>query len=304
MEITAEQRKKAKGQGFISNKDGIHFSARIVTGNGVLTAAQVRNLCEAAEKFGNGQIAFTSRLSVELPGIKYEDFENLKEHIAKADLSVGGTGPKVRPIVPCKGTFCSNGLYDTLGIGTKLHKRFYEGYRQVNLPHKFKIGVGGCQNNCIKPETNDLGIVGQLVPKHEFEKCRGCKNCTVVKVCPMEALKINDDGKITVDKSLCINCGKCIGKCAFGCIPEGEFAFKIFIGGRWGKKIRIGTPLKRLFNEEEALDIVEKAILLFKYEGKQGERFASVIDRLGMEKVEEILVSDDLLNKKEEIIGK
>jgi len=261
-------------------------------------------LCEAAEKFGNGQLALTSRMSVELPGIKYDNFENVKEYVAKAGLSVGGTGPKVRPIVPCKGTFCSNGLFDTLSLGTKLHKRFYEGYRHITLPHKFKIGVGGCPNNCIKPETNDLGIVGQMVPKYEFEKCRACKNCNVVSICPMGALKIKEDGKITADKSLCINCGKCIGKCPFGCVPKGEFAFRIFVGGRWGKKIRIATPLKRLFNEDEAFDVVEKAILLFKSEGKQGDRFSSIIDKLGMEKVEEILVSDDLLRKKEEIIGK
>ena len=32
------------------------------------------------------------------------------------------------------------------------------------LPHKFKIAVGGCPNNCVKPDLNDLGIVGQRVP--------------------------------------------------------------------------------------------------------------------------------------------
>ena len=31
--------------------------------------------------------------------------------------------------------------------------------------HKFKIAVGGCPNNCVKPDLNDLGIIGQMVPK-------------------------------------------------------------------------------------------------------------------------------------------
>ena len=31
------------------------------------------------------------------------------------------------------------------------------------LPAKFKIGVGGCPNNCVKPTLNDIGIVGAVL---------------------------------------------------------------------------------------------------------------------------------------------
>ena len=34
----------------------------------------------------------------------------------------------------------------------EIHERFYHGYREVKLPHKFKIAVGGCPNNCVKPD--------------------------------------------------------------------------------------------------------------------------------------------------------
>ena len=37
---------------------------------------------------------------------------------------------------------------------------------------------------------------------------------------------------------------------------------------------------------EEALDVIEKAILLFKEQGEKGERFAETIDRIGFENVE------------------
>jgi dissimilatory sulfite reductase (desulfoviridin) alpha/beta subunit len=33
--------------------------------------------------------------------------------------------------------------------------------RSVTLPHKFKIGVGGCPNSCVKPSLNDVGIEGR-----------------------------------------------------------------------------------------------------------------------------------------------
>ena len=52
---------------------------------------------------------------------------------------------------------------------------FYEGYREVALPHKFKIAVGGCPNNCVKPDLNDVGIIGQRIPNVNADVCKGCK---------------------------------------------------------------------------------------------------------------------------------
>ena len=59
----------------------------------------------------------------------------------------------------------------------------------MKLPHKFKIAVGGCPNNCVKPDLNDLGIVGQLIPNFDEDECNGCKKCSVVTACPMKACK-------------------------------------------------------------------------------------------------------------------
>lgn len=301
-DITAAQRQKVKGQGFLSNNDGEHFSARIITENGVLNYKQLKNLSEVAERFGNGNISFTSRLTVEIPGIKFSDIENVKEYVAKDGMVTGGTGSKVRPVVACKGTVCTYGLIDTQGLAKEIHKRFYEGYAKVALPHKFKIAVGGCPNNCVKPDLNDLGIVGQKKPNYNNELCKGCKACKIVDTCPMKAAGI-ENGKLTIDKSICNNCGLCISKCPFNAIPDGEQGYKIYIGGRWGKKIRMGSPLNKLFTKDEALNVIEKAILLYKNKGISGERFGAAVDRIGIEKVEEMLISDSILKRKKEILG-
>ena len=55
---------------------------------------------------------------------------------------------------------------------------------------------------------------------------------------------------------------------------------------------------------QEVLDVLEKALLLFRDQGIPGERFADTIARLGFENVEAQLLSDDLLQRKEEILGK
>ena len=302
MKLTPKQIKEVKSQGFLHTKDG-NFSMRIITVNGVLTSKQMRNLCEVAEKFGNGKISFTSRLTVELPCIKYEDIETVKEYVAKDGMSTGGTGSKVRPVVACKGTVCHFGNIDTQGIAAKIHHDYYEGWRQVTLPHKFKIAVGGCPNNCVKPDLNDLGIVGVKIPNFQSDKCRGCLKCMPAESCPIKISKV-ENGKLNIDKSQCNNCGVCVGKCPFGAIPDGKVMYKIYIAGRWGKKIRLGTAVSQLFEENEVYDMIEKTMLFFKDQGISGERLSDTVERIGWENVEKILLSNELLERKEEILAK
>ena len=220
-------------------------------------------------------------------------------------MAIGGTGAKVRPVVSCKGTTCQYGLLDSFAISEEIHKRFYEGYHDVKLPHKFKIAVGGCPNNCVKPNLNDLGIIGQRIPHFKAALCKGCKKCSVEAVCPMGAAKVSDK-KLHIDENVCIHCGRCVGNCRFDSITDGTYGFKIFVGGRWGKKISHGRALSKVFTtKDEAMDVIEKAILLFRERGLAGERFAVMIDRIGFETVEEALLRDDsLLERKEEILSR
>ncbi|MFR4085037.1 MAG: 4Fe-4S binding protein [Lachnospiraceae bacterium] len=303
--LSKEEEKRLKGLGFLNNKGTDNFSARILTVNGKVTAAQHRAMADAAETFGNGILTFTTRQTVEVQGIPYEKLEEFQELVENAGMAIGGTGAKVRPVVSCKGTTCQYGLLDSFAISAEIHKRFYEGYHDVKLPHKFKIAVGGCPNNCVKPNLNDLGIIGQRIPHFKADLCKGCKKCSVEAVCPMGAAKVSDK-KLHIDENVCIHCGRCVGNCRFDSITDGTYGFKIFVGGRWGKKISHGRALSKVFTtKDEAMDVIEKAILLFRERGLAGERFAVMIDRIGFETVEEALLRDDsLLERKEEILSR
>ena len=100
------------------------------------------------------------------------------------------------------------------GSSEEIHERFFKGYSGVKLPHKFKIAVGGCPNNCVKPDLNDLGIIGQRVPEVNLDKCRGCKVCQIEKACPVNAASVAD-GKIVIDESVCNHCGRCLGTVSY-----------------------------------------------------------------------------------------
>lgn len=287
--VTAEDTARVKGLGFLRRKGTDEFNARVITRNGKLTNEEFMAVGRAAALYGNGEVAMTSRL-LEVQGIPYDSIEDFRAEIARVGLMTGGTGKKVRPIVSCKGTTCQFGLIDTFALSEKIHERFFLGYNNVALPHKFKIAVGGCPNNCVKPDLNDIGVIGQRVPVIDEEKCRGYKKCLASQGCPIGAVSVAD-GRFTRSDE-CNNCGRCIAKCPFGALGyEGE-EYRIYIGGRWGKKVSRGIPLSRVFTSEaEVLDIIEKSILLFKEKGIDGERFADTVERIGFDNVEKELLS-------------
>ena len=299
--VSAADIAKVKAWGFLWDKTtGDRFNCRVITRNGKITAEENRAITEAAELYGSGEIAMTSRLTVEIQGVPFENVEPIREYLAQYGLMTGGTGSKVRPVVSCKGTTCQYGLIDTFALSNEIHERFFLGYNDVKLPHKFKIAVGGCPNNCVKPDLNDLGIIGQRVPQIDLEKCRGCKKCQIEKGCPIKVAQMVD-GKITVDPEKCNHCGRCIGKCPFGAFEDYTNGYRIYIGGRWGKKVAQGRYLDKVFtSKDEVLAVVEKTILLFREQGETGERFADTVARIGFENVQEQLLANDLMERKQE----
>ena len=299
--VPAEEVARVKGLGCLRDKTTPdRFNCRVLTRNGKITSRESIAIAQAAEKFGSGEVAMTTRQTVEIQGVPFENIEPMRAFLAEYGLETGGTGPKVRPIVSCKGTTCVFGLADTYSLSRKIHDRFYVGYHEVRLPHKFKIAVGGCPNNCVKPDLNDLGIIGQRVLRRDLSKCRGCKKCAVEAACPLKTAHV-EEGKLVC--RVCNNCGRCVGKCPFGVTDEYVDGFKVCIGGRWGKKTAQGRPLDVILEtEEEVLALVEKCILLFRDKGLTGERFADTLERIGFDTAQAILLSDELLRRKEEIL--
>lgn len=301
--VSPEEITRVKALGCLHNKGTDNFNVRVITRNGKVTAAEHKKIAEAAERFGSGDVVMTTRLTLEIVGVPFDRIEELRAFLAEEGLETGGTGSKVRPVVACKGTTCQYGLLDSYRLSEVIHERFFHGYASVKLPHKFKIAVGGCPNNCVKPDLNDFGIVGQRVPAVDLEKCRGCGKCQVTAACPVGASQVTD-GKLVIDPDKCNNCGRCVGKCPFKAAEESTYGYRVYIGGRWGKRVAQGQKLDKVFlSEEQVLSVLEKAILLFREQGRTGERFADTIARIGFENVQEQLMSDEILSRKDEIIG-
>ena len=272
-----------KKGGFMRQKQKNNFSLRLRVVGGNLTAKQLAKIAEVSDKYGDGYVHLTSRQSVEIPFIKLDDIEEVKNTLAEGDVEPGVCGPRVRTITACQGqAVCPSGCIDTYALAKALDDRYFA----MELPHKFKFGITGCQNNCLKAEENDLGIKGGIQVTWKEEDCISCGVC--VKACRKGAITL-EDGKITVDYEKCNNCGRCFFACPTSAYA-GEQGYMLSFGGLFGNTITKGEPMVPFIKDHDTLlRVCDACINWFKDNAKPSERFYFTIQRVGKDSLEKAL---------------
>lgn len=270
-----------KAGGFMRQKQKNTFSLRLRVVGGTVSTEQLRAIQAVADQYGKGYVHLTSRQGVEIPFIKLEDIEAVKEKLAEGGVVPGVCGPRVRTVTACQGgKCCPSGCIDALEIAEKLDARYFG----RTLPHKFKFGVTGCQNNCLKAEENDFGIKGGFIIDWNPEDCIFCGVCE--KACRTEAISIKDD-KIIVEEDKCNNCGRCVTACPTAAW-KGKSGYIVSFGGTFGNSIQKGTELLPIIEDEEALfRVADAAIEFFAENANPSERFAKTLERVGWNQLEE-----------------
>lgn len=270
-----------KKGGFMRQKQKNNFSLRLRVVGGNLNAAQFAKIAEVSEKYGDGHVHLTSRQSVEIPFIKFDDIEEVKAALAEGGVQPGVCGPRVRTVTACQGSaICPSGCIDTYSLAKELDERYYA----RELPHKFKFGITGCQNNCLKAEENDLGIKGGIKVSWREDLCINCGVCE--QACRVNAVTIQGN-KVIVDEDKCNFCGRCLKSCPTEAWDTVN-GYIVSFGGLFGNSIAKGeTIIPFIDNKEKLLKVCDAAIKFFENNAKAGERFKFTIDRVGREKFKE-----------------
>ena len=234
-----------KKGGYMRQKQKGYGSLRLAVVGGNLTAENIKTVAEVAEKYGRGYVHMTSRQGIEIPFIKVEELAEVKEALAKGGVGTGVCGPRVRTVTACQGSeVCPSGCIDTYTLAKELDERYFG----RELPHKFKFGVTGCQNNCLKAEENDVGIKGGMNIEYKEDDCISC-----VKSCPVDAWK-------------------------------GTPGYIVSFGGTFGNNIYKGEELLPLIPDKETLfRVTDAAINFFEKNANPSERFRKTLQRVGEE---------------------
>ena len=266
-----------KKGGFMRQKQKNNFSLRLRVVGGNLTAKQLAKIAEVSENYGDGYVHLTSRQSVEIPFVKLDDVEAVKDALAEGDVEPGVCGPRVRTITACQGeAICPSGCIDTYALAKELDDRYFA----KELPHKFKFGITGCQNNCLKAEENDVGIKGGMTVECSHDDCIQCGVC--VKACREGALSM-EDGRIVIDRDKCNNCARCVKSCPTDAW-KGTPGYIVSFGGLFGNHIYKGEQLVPIIRDKETLfRVTDAAISFFEKYANGGERFRLTLQRVGEE---------------------
>ncbi len=267
-----------KKGGFMRQKQKNCFSLRLKTVGGHVDAKQLATIAEVAEKYGDGYIHLTSRQGVEIPFIKLDDIDEVKAALADGDCEPGVCGPRVRTVTSCQGNaVCPSGCIDTYSLAKELSERYFA----MELPHKFKFGVTGCQNNCLKAEENDVGVKGGIKVTWNEDKCIFCGVCE--SICRTKAISIADN-KITVDESKCNYCGRCTKDCPVDAYDNSP-GYIVSFGGLFGNRIHKGEELLPIIHDKATLlRVIDAAVEFFRDNAKAGERFRLTLERVGEDK--------------------
>lgn len=270
-----------KKGGFMKQIQKGYGSLRLQVIGGNLTVENINKIAEVAEKYGHGYVHMTSRQGVEIPFIKAEELEEVKAELAKGGVKPGVCGPRVRTVTACQGKeICPSGCIDTYTLAKELDARYFG----RELPHKFKFGVTGCQNNCLKAEENDVGIKGGLKVTYKDDECIGCGVCE--KVCRQKALELVD-GKVVFDESKCNYCGRCVKSCPTDAW-EGKSGYIVSFGGTFGNEIYKGDEFVPFIEDKETLfRVTDAAIDYFQDNANPSERLRKTLIRLGEDGLKE-----------------
>ena len=126
---------------------------------GRITAEQMRNTADLADRFASGELRTTNMQNLLVVNVPRLQAESLAKELDAIGLRVGGS-PFWRGAVACSGTeFCKLAITETKSFSRWLVEELEE--RLPGFEQHLKLHVTGCPNSCGQHWIADIGIEGK-----------------------------------------------------------------------------------------------------------------------------------------------
>lgn len=161
-EMTEADKQRAKWHGlFYRVATPGNFMMRLRFNAGRVTAGQLRVLADLSDQYGKGFADLTTRQQLQLRWFTLADVPYIWQRLHAADLDSKQTGmDNVRGICGCPVSgLTPHELFDADPIISQLNDLLINNKEFTNLPRKFNVTITGCMENCVHPETQDIGLV-------------------------------------------------------------------------------------------------------------------------------------------------
>lgn len=115
--------------------------------------------------------------------------------------------------------------------------------------HAFRVSIAACPNGCSRPHIADLGIIRAWTPGGASAACTWCGLCE--RLCPDHAMTVKEGGP-ELHPASCLSCGLCVRRCPEKALPVACEGWRVVVGGRLGRRPRLGVELGAMRAEPDA----------------------------------------------------
>ncbi len=267
------------------------------------SAESLRQICDVWEKYGSGLIALHGQTGdIMLQGCRTENVQPCFDELNEMGFDLGGAGAGIRTSISCVGhARCEHSCYDEAKAMRLIVNNFLDDIHRPSLPYKLKFKFSGCANDCSNAVhrsdfatfgtwRDDIRVDQQAFKAYVEQNGRKWMIDNVIRLCPTDALSLNDDDSLEVDNASCVRCMHCINVLTKALNPGRDRGVTVLIGGKRTLKVGdlMGTvvvpfmPMKTDEDYEKLLGVAQRVLDFFVDNALEHERIGEMVERIGL----------------------
>ena len=132
---------------------------------GAITLEQLKGISELADKYGQGNIRFTTRQDIQFHSVKLDDLNSLLESLIKCGLTTKGAGGDGIRNVTCS-PLCAvakDEVFDVTPYVKEITNYMMKDPVNLKLPRKFKISFSNSCEDSANATVSDIGFIAKRV---------------------------------------------------------------------------------------------------------------------------------------------